>query len=151
MHNLACKAHARARAHEAFIFYSRFDTCVLLLRFLLVLAASSTMEAASENEEYFFLAIRFISVQFKIECTCSVKPIRARYHLSTQVSPALPLKQFQCSSDWPCPFLVLSRECVVRFHSLQPSFHTTDGVTSFCFLSATSDEMSEIYFVLHTE
>ena len=33
----------------------------------------------------------------------------------SEVSPALPLKRFQCSSDWRWPSLVLSRKIVQRF------------------------------------
>ena len=54
------------------------------------------------------------SVQFKVLPMRSVKPICAPPRLS-EVSTTLPLKQFQCSSDWRWPSLVLSRKIVKRF------------------------------------
>ena len=44
----------------------------------------------------------------------SEKPICAPPRLS-EVSPTLPLKRFQCPSDWQWPSLVLSRKIVLRF------------------------------------
>ena len=56
------------------------------------------------------------SVQFKMVSMRSVKPIQlcAPPRLS-EVPPTLPLKQFQCSSDWRWSSLVLSRKVVSRF------------------------------------
>ena len=54
---------------------------------------------------------QFSSVQFKMESMRTKKPICAPPRLS-YVSPALPLKQFQCLSDWRWPSLVLSRKIV---------------------------------------
>ena len=48
------------------------------------------------------------TVQFKMVSMCSEKPTYAPPHLS-EVPPTLPLKWFQCSSDWRWPSLVLSR------------------------------------------
>ena len=56
----------------------------------------------------------FSSVQFKMVSMSSEKPICAPPSLS-EVSPMLPLKRFQCSSDWRWPSLVLSRKIVLRF------------------------------------
>ena len=58
------------------------------------------------------------SVQFKMR---SEKPICAPSRLS-EVSPVLPLKRFQCSSDWRWPSFVLSKKIVSRFlfQSLSP-------------------------------
>ena len=53
------------------------------------------------------------SVQFKMVSMHSEKPICAPPHLS-EVSPALPLKRFQCSSDCWWPSLVLSGEIIKR-------------------------------------
>ena len=50
---------------------------------------------------------QFRSVQFKMVSMHSKKSICAPPCLS-EVSPTLPLKWFQCSSDWPWPVLVLS-------------------------------------------
>ena len=58
---------------------------------------------------YSFLSLFFFwdcSVQFKMVSTCSEKSIWAPLRLS-EVSPALPLKRLQCSSDWRWPSLVL--------------------------------------------
>ena len=49
--------------------------------------------------------------QFKMVSMCSEKPICALPRLS-EVSPTLPLKQFQCSPDWRWPSVVLSRKIV---------------------------------------
>ena len=55
-------------------------------------------------------------VQFKMVSMRSEKPIIMR---STpylwEVSPTLPLKRFQCSSDWRWPSLVLSKKIVKLF------------------------------------
>ena len=58
-------------------------------------------------------AVQFSSVQFK---TTSIGKahMRSPPHLSG-VSPMLPLKQFQCWSDWRWPFLILSRKIVEHF------------------------------------
>ena len=45
---------------------------------------------------------------------CSEKPICAPPHPS-EISQRLPLKQFQCSSDWRWPSLILSRMIVKRY------------------------------------
>ena len=50
----------------------------------------------------------FSSVQFKMVSMRSEKPICAPSHFS-EVSSTLPLKWFQCLSDWWWPSLVLSR------------------------------------------
>ena len=63
------------------------------------------------------LKTRWCSVQFKTASMRWEKPIRAPPRLS-EVSPTLPLKRFQCSSDWRWPFLVLSRKMVWRFPAL---------------------------------
>ena len=56
------------------------------------------------------------------------KPICAPPHLS-KVPPTLPLKQFQCSSDWGWPSLVLWWKIVWLFLSLHASLlRATDGV-----------------------
>ena len=57
---------------------------------------------------------QFSSVQLKMVSMRSEKPICAPPRLS-EVSPTLPLKRFQCSSDWRWPSLVLSRKIVWRF------------------------------------
>ena len=54
------------------------------------------------------------SVQFKMVSMHSKKPICAPPHLS-EVSLALPLKWFQCSSDCWWPSLVLSRKIIKHF------------------------------------
>ena len=54
------------------------------------------------------------SVQFKMVSIHSKKPICAPPHLS-EVSLALPLKWFQCSSDCWWPSLVLSRKIIKHF------------------------------------
>ena len=55
------------------------------------------------------MTVRTGSVQFKMVFMRSEKPICVPPLLS-EVSPTLPLKQFQCSSDWRWPSLVLSRK-----------------------------------------
>ena len=63
----------------------------------------------------------FSSVQFKMVSMRSEMPICAPPRLS-EVSPTLPLKRFQCLSDWRWPSLVLSRKIVLRllFPHLSP-------------------------------
>ena len=51
------------------------------------------------------------SVQFKMVSVCLEKPICAPPHF-LEISPTLSLKQFQCSSDWLWPSLILSRKFV---------------------------------------
>ena len=60
---------------------------------------------------YLCLPLQFRSAQFKMVAMRSEKPICAPSRLS-EVSPTLSLKQFQCSSDWRWPSLVLSRKVV---------------------------------------
>ena len=62
----------------------------------------------------------FSSVQFKVVSMRSEKPICAPPRLS-EVSPTLPFKRFQCSSDWRWPSLILSRKI---FPGISP-FHTS--------------------------
>ena len=47
-------------------------------------------------------SVQFSSVQFKMVSMCSEKPICTPPHL-VEVSPTLPLKWFQCPSDWQGP------------------------------------------------
>ena len=60
------------------------------------------------------------SVHFKMAYMRSEKPICAPPRLS-EVSPTLPFKRFQCSSDWRWPSLILSRKI---FPGISP-FHTS--------------------------
>ena len=60
------------------------------------------------------MSVQFSSVHSKMVSMRSGKSICAPPRLS-KVSPKLPLKQFQCSSDWRWPSLVLSRKFVYRF------------------------------------
>ena len=61
------------------------------------------------------------SVQFKMVYMHLGKPICTQPHPS-EVSPKLPLKQFQCSSDRQWPFLILSRLFSTS------SFHTSHSL-----------------------
>ena len=67
----------------------------------------------------------FSSVQSKMVSMHSGRPICAAPHLSG-VSPMLPLKQFECWSDWRWPFLILSRKIVERFLFLRLSPQAID-------------------------
>ena len=60
-----------------------------------------------------FCSVQFSSVQDGIYAL-------GKAHLSG-VSPMLPLKQFQCWSDWWHPFLIFSRKMVERFLFLRLS------------------------------
>ena len=68
------------------------------------------------------------SVQFKMVYMHLGKPICTQPHPS-EVSPKLPLKQFQCSSDRQWPFLILSRL------SSTSSFHTSHFQVINCMMS----------------
>ena len=70
----------------------------------------------------------FSSVQFKMESVRSEKPVCAPPSLS-EVTPALSLKRFQCSSDWRWPSLGLSRkivQCFLTQTATQQHDSTTD-------------------------
>ena len=56
----------------------------------------------------------FTSVQFKVVSMYSEKPVCVSTRLA-EASPVLSLKQFQCSSNWQRPSLVLSGKIVERF------------------------------------
>ena len=67
------------------------------------------------------------SVQFKMVSVCLEKPICAPPRLS-EISPMLPLKQFQCSPDWRWPSLVLSmKNCLALRLSMPLSFRRLVG------------------------
>ena len=58
--------------------------------------------------------VQFSSVQFKMGSMRSENPANTAPRL-WEMSLTLPLKQFQCSSDWRWPSLALSRKIVQRF------------------------------------
>ena len=68
-------------------------------------------------------------VQFIMVFMRSEKPRCTSPSLSV-VSSTLPLKQFQRSSDWQWPFLILSRKIVKHFLFLYPIFQAISGVMS---------------------
>ena len=59
----------------------------------------ATSTSLSSSRSMLALTEEFSSVQFKMVSKCSGKPICAPPHVS-EVSPMLPLIQFQCWSDW---------------------------------------------------
>ena len=63
---------------------------------------------------YTCYTVQFKMAYYMFKSTCSEKPICAPSRLS-EVSLTLRLKQFQCSSDWQWPFLILSRKIVRCF------------------------------------
>ena len=78
---------------------------------------------------------QFNSVQFQEVSMPSEMPICAPTHLS-EISPALPSKQFQCSSEWKWPSLVLPMLMVVRFHFPRLSSPGERGCDVLGFVSA---------------
>ena len=64
--------------------------------------------------EWHVLGLVQCLVQFKTVSMCSEKTIRAPPRLS-EVSPTSPLKQFQCSSDWRWPSLVIWKIIIQLF------------------------------------
>ena len=65
------------------------------------------------------LSVCVCSVRFKVVSMRSEKPICAPPRLS-EVSPTLPLKWFQCSSDWRWPCMAV-RVCFGGHHHLSPT------------------------------
>ena len=68
-----------------------------------------------------FSSVQFSSVRFKMVSMRSGKPIYSFHPVFQEFPPMLPLKQFQCWSDWRWSFLVISRKIVERFLFLRIS------------------------------
>ena len=74
----------------------------------------------------------FVAVQFKTVSLHTEKPITSSCLL--EVFPVLPLKQLQCWSDWPRPFLMFSRkitECSPLSRSCACLLQEINGLTSW--------------------
>ena len=96
-----------------------------------LIATKLSVSLCAENQN-FHLSDKFRSDQFKTISMCSVKPTCTPPRLS-EVSPVLPLKQFQCLSDWLWSSLVLWRKIVECFF--------------FACLSPPSDQCDVLGFV----
>ena len=84
------------------------------------------------------------SFQFKMVSMPSEKSICAPSRLS-EVSPRLPLKRFQCSSDWRWPSLVLSRRSSSTSFFNASLFQAINGMMSLALCPLWSSSTLEIF------
>ena len=86
---------------------------------------------------------QFSPVQIRMVSVRSEKPICALPPLLSDVSPKLPVKQFQCSCDWLCPFLVFWRKFVKRFLSPRLSPPDINGVMTLALYPQVVSQASQ--------